>query len=154
LKGAVRVDTILDDERAFEPGRPVLLCRDGRQVEREIEFSRTQHGRRIVKLREVCSIDQTECLVGATLAIPEKQLPKAERGSFYTFDLKGCTVATVDGRRIGIVRDVLEGGTPVLQVEGDREVLIPFAEAFLRRVDLPGRRIVVELPEGLLELNQ
>ena len=52
--------------------------------------------------------------------------------------------------------DVLDsGGTPILKVDGhDGEILIPFAEAFLRKVDLGQRRIEMALPEGLRDLNK
>jgi ribosomal 30S subunit maturation factor RimM len=42
-----------------------------------------------------------------------------------------------------------------LKVDGNEgEVLIPFAQAYLRKVDLGQRRIEVELPEGLADLNK
>ena len=36
-------------------------------------------------------------------------------------------------------------------VKGEREYLVPYAEAFLKATDFAGRRIEMELPEGLLE---
>ena len=47
----------------------------------------------------------------------------------------------------------LAGEAPLLIVKGDKEYEIPFAEAFLKSVDLGHKRIVMELPEGLLELS-
>ena len=80
----------------------------------------------------------------------------SEEGLFYTFHLKGCTVVTTQGESLGIVTDVMDGGgTHILKVDGkDGEILIPFAQSFLRKVDLGQRRIDVELPEGLLDLNK
>ena len=45
------------------------------------------------------------------------------------------------------------GEAPLLIVGGDKKYEIPFAEAYLKNVDLEHRRIVMELPEGLLEVN-
>lgn len=122
----------------------------------EIEFSRKQHGRLIVKLRGIHSISEAEGVIGAELAILEKELPSVEDGSFYTFHLKGCEVVATDGETLGTVTDVLDGGgTPLLKVDGkDGEILIPFAHAFLRKLDVEHRRIEVELPDGLRDLNR
>lgn len=61
-----------------------------------------------------------------------------------------------DGETLGTVIDVLDGGgTSLLKVVGkDGEILIPFAQAFLRKMDVEHRRIEVELPDGLRDLNK
>jgi len=70
--------------------------------------------------------------------------------------LKGCRVFAVDGEYIGTITDVLDsGGTEILKVDRENEeTLIPFAESYLRKIDLDQRRIEVDLPEGLRELNK
>ena len=152
----MRVETLLEDERVFEPGCPVTVVQGAAKHEDEIEFSRIQHGRRIVKLRGVDSIEEVERLVGGELMVPENLIPPVEDGHFYTFHLKGCNVVTGSGEELGIVTDVLDsGGTELLQVQGkDGELLIPFAESFLRHVDIAAQRIEVDLPEGLRDLNK
>ena len=102
------------------------------------------------------TISEAERLVGAELGILEKELPPTEEGSFYTFHLKGCTVAAADGEELGTVSDVLDGGgTHILKVEGKGgEILIPFAHAYLRKIDLARHRIEVELPDELRDLNR
>ena len=152
----MRVEAILDDDRVFESGRPVTLIRGDARESFEIEFSRVQHGRRILKLRGIDSISEVERWIGAELGIPEEQLPPAGEGNFYTFHLKGCTVTTTRGETLGTVTDVLDsGGTALLKVDGKGgEILIPFAWSYLREIDREQRRIKVELPEGLLDLNK
>jgi len=152
----MRVEVLLEEDRVFEPERKVTVIRRAAMEDSEIEFSRKQHGHQIVKLRGVNSISQVELLVGAELAIPEKDLPPTTEGSFYTFQLKGCQIVATDGETLGTVTDVLDsGGTPILKVDGkDGEILIPFAQSFLRKLDLPGRRIEMSLPDGLRDLNK
>ena len=152
----MRIEVLLEDDRVFEPERKVTVIRGTGREDSEIEFSRKQHGHQILKLRGVNSISQVELLVGAELAIPEKDLPPAMEGSFYTFHLKGCQIVAADGETLGTVTDVLDsGGTPILKVEGkDGEILIPFAQSFLRTMDLTQRRIEMSLPEGLRDLNK
>lgn len=154
LKGEVRVEVILEDDRVFQPGGTVQLI--GRLGERpaEIEDFRRQHGRVVIKLRGIDSIADAEKLTGAELAIQSSALEPLDQGQFYTFQLKGCRVYAAD-EFLGAVTGVLDsGGTEILSVELDgNEILIPFAEAYLKRVDVEGQRIDVELPEGLRDLN-
>jgi len=153
----MRIETLLEDDRVFESKRKVTVLRGtGKKEDSEIEFSRKQHGRQILKLRGINSISEVEPLVGAELAILETDLPPATEGSFYTFQLKGCQVVTADGEALGAVIDVLDsGGTPILKVDGkEGEMLIPFAQAFLLKIDLEQRRIEMSLPDGLRNLNK
>ena len=114
-----------------------------------------------MKLAGVDSIVQAEKIVGAELKIAESALPAPEEGSFYTFQLRGCKVYTVgsgqDGHEdyVGEVIDIIDSaGTQTLQVgAGKDETLIPFAESIVKKIDIAARRIEVELPEGLRELN-
>jgi 16S rRNA processing protein RimM len=151
----MRVEAILDEDRVFEAGRSVTIIRGAVRESSQIEFFRRQHGRLILKLRGIDTISEAERLVGAELGISEDQLPPAEEGFFYTFHLTGCNVVAAD-ELLGTVTDVLDsGGTNILKVDGKRgEILIPFAQSYLRKIDLGQRRIEVELPEGLLDLNK
>ena len=151
----MRVEAILDDDRVFEAGRPVTIIRGALRKNSQIEFFRRQHGRLILKLQGIDAISDVQSLVGADLGISEDQLPPAEEGFFYTFHLKGCNVMAA-GESLGTVTDVLDsGGTYILKVDGkDGEILIPFAQSYLRNIDLGQRRIEVDLPEGLRDLNK
>jgi 16S rRNA processing protein RimM len=152
----MRVETLFEDDRVFESERKVTVIRGAGIENSEIEFSRKQHGHLVLKLRGVNSISEVERLVGAELAVLEKDLPPVEEGSFYTFQLKGCQIVAADGEALGTVTGVLDsGGTPILKVDGkDGEILIPFAQSFLRRIDLGQQRIEMSLPDGLRDLNK
>jgi 16S rRNA processing protein RimM len=79
------------------------------------------------------------------------ELGEAGEGSHYWADLEGLTVVTVGGERVGTVTGLYEtGGVDVLVVTGERgEVLVPLAPYV--EVDVPGKRIVVDPPAGLLD---
>jgi len=74
----------------------------------------------------------------------------------------GCVLVDVSGeggtgREVGTVADVNSsaGEAPLLVVRGanNKEFLVPFAQAFVRKLDLSARRIEMALPEGMLELD-
>ena len=143
---------MLEQDAVFEPGRKVLVD----QQQMEIEWFRRQHGRCIAKFKGIDTISEVERYVGREIKITADSLPAVEEGWFYTFQLKGCRVFAADGEYIGDVTDVLDaGGSEILKVDrGNEETLIPFAQEYLKSVDLDQKRIEVDLPEGLRDLNK
>jgi 16S rRNA processing protein RimM len=97
-----------------------------------------------------------EPLAGRELRIPEEALQPLEPGTFYHHQLTGCVVETVDGRTVGEVRRVEGGaGGSRLVIDGRRgEVQIPLVAEICVAIDVEARRIRVDPPEGLLELNE
>jgi 16S rRNA processing protein RimM len=107
-------------------------------------------GRFVLKLEGVDSIDEAEAYRGLELRIGEEELEVLPEGSYYHHQLKGLRVEDEQGRSLGVAADLLETGadSPVVVVRGAAgELLIPLAEGFVRRVDLPGGRMVVMAPE-------
>ena len=155
MNGAVRVELTLEDDRLFESGRHVKLAGNAER-ETEVEFFRRQHGHCVVKFRGIDHIAEAERLVGAEIKIAADQLNPLAEGWFYTFQLKGCRVFAVGGECLGTITDVLDfGGSEVLKVDSEsEETLIPFAQEYLKKIDLDQQRIEVDLPEGLRGLNK
>ena len=148
---------MLEDDAIFGAGRRVLLS--GAKIaerEAEIDYFRRQHGRCVAKFRGIDSIGEAEKYVGSDIKIPAGDMPAPNQGWYYTFQLKGCEVFAGDREYIGTVSDVLDcGGTQILKVDRENEeTLIPFAQSFLKRIDLDQRRIEVDLPEDLRDLNK
>jgi len=157
LKGEVRIEQLLESDDVFKPGRRVALSSPkGSGRETVIEFFRRQHGRCVAKFRGIENISEAEKYIGFEVRIPAETLPEPEEGWFYTFRLKGCRVFTVEGEYIGTITDVLDsGGVEILKVDRENEeTLIPFAQEFVRTIDLDQRRVDVVLPEGLRDLNK
>ena len=100
-------------------------------------------------------MNDAETLAGQELRVPIDRLAALPTDTFYRHDLIGCRVETRDGRTVGLVRDV-EGtltGSRLVVDGADGEVLIPLVAAICTEVDPAGKRIVVDPPEGLLEVN-
>jgi 16S rRNA processing protein RimM len=123
-----------------------------------MEVERTwMHGDRLIfKFKGVDTIEDAERLAGAEVSIPMEQRATVPEGEYYQSDLVGCEVAEAGGRILGTVADWQEtGGTPLVKVrtKDDKELLIPFAKSIFTKIDVERRRIEVDLPEGLLDLN-
>jgi 16S rRNA processing protein RimM len=151
----VEVETHLPDVR-FRPGATVFVQRGGAIGSLTVQAGREQDGRWIVGFEETTSIDEAEVLRGLDLRIPAAEIGVLESGRYYVHDLVGCAVETTGGTSVGVVTRVEPaGGAPLLVVgEGDAEIFVPFAADICRQVDPDRRRIVIEPPEGLLDLNR
>jgi 16S rRNA processing protein RimM len=155
-RGEVVVDPETDfgDER-FRPGAVVYAERDGAVGTLTVAESREMRGRWVVGFEGVGSIDAAETLRGLELRIPADALHPLGPSAYYVHDLVGCEVQTVEGTSVGTVERIdLATVPPMLVVQGGGEVLVPFADAICRRVDLAGRTIVIDPPDGLIELNR
>lgn len=141
-------------EQRFRVGAPVTAVQNGATRTLTVRESREHDGRWVVGFDGVRTIDDAEALRGAELTIDADALPALEAGRYYVHDLAGCVVETTTGARVGVVEKVdTSVGTTVLVVgAGGREVLVPFAAEICRVVDVSGKRIVIDPPEGLLDL--
>ena len=143
-------------ERFTQRRELVGLAADGSRRQLQLEEHWFHKGHVILKFAGVDNINAAEWLAGIELQIPEEQRAELEAGAAYISDLVGCSV--VDGElSIGTISEVRFGAgeAPLLVVRRERgdEVLIPYAEAFLKNATLAARRIEMALPEGLLELQ-
>ena len=130
----------------------VLFRGDQSAGEFTVDSAVPYRGRWIVKLRSIDDMTSAEALRGCELCVPLSERPPASPGDFYLPDLLGCRlVERKTGEVLGLVESWQEyGGAPVL-VSGSLE--IPFARSICVDIDLAGRTITVDLPEGLKDLN-
>jgi 16S rRNA processing protein RimM len=148
----VNLDTDFAEDR-FKVGEVLLV--GPAATPRAIREVRFQQGRPILALEGVETMNDAEALAGAELKIPAGSQAPLPAGTFYHYDLIGCEVHDTRDRLIGRVTAV-EGTMEMsrLVVGGERgEVLIPLVADICVAIDIGARRIVVNAPEGLLELN-
>jgi 16S rRNA processing protein RimM len=151
---AVELHTAVPDR--FSPGMKLsALAEDNSRRELEVEEFWPHKEFLVFKFAGVDSISDAEELVACELQVPRQQRAELEPGWSYSSDLTGCVV--FDGEReVGTIADVQFGAgeAPLLIVKSGANVYeIPYAEAYLRKVDLTQGRIEMQLPEGLLEVN-
>jgi len=122
-----------------------------------VEQAWTHGDRLILKFAGIDSIGEADTLRRGELAILRADRPALEEEEVYLADLAGCDVVDAGGRMVGVVSGWQQTAGPVLlavkSAAGD-EVLIPFARSIFTKIDILGKRLEVELPEGLLELNR
>ena len=108
----------------------------------------------LVRMEGVTSPEDARRFTGRLLAVAQEDVLPAPEGHFYSWEMAGAAVETRDGRRVGeFVRVEGSEGQPLWVVaEGGREHLVPAVPEIVVEVNVAERRIVIDPPEGLLEL--
>jgi 16S rRNA processing protein RimM len=154
--GEVLTELFTDFPEKFEERRTLFAwLPSGERRELKLEDHWPHKGAMVLKFEGVDSIEDAEQLKGSEIQIPAADRTKLDDGSVYVSELLECSVI-VDGREIGKVKDVDFGAgeAPLLIVKGTKEYLIPFVAGFVKEQDLKGKRIEMQLPEGMLELDK
>lgn len=157
-RGEVAVEVCSDVPDRFSVGMKLLALPGNASERRELKIDELWPHKEflILKFSGVDSISDAEQLVGGELQVPASLRARLDAGWSYVSDLIACVVFDHD-REIGKVADVTFGAgeAPLLSVcDADGKTSeIPFAEAYLDRVDLEKKKVLMRLPEGLLEVN-
>jgi 16S rRNA processing protein RimM len=151
----INAETDFPDIR-FRAGSELRLRRGDVIETLKVDAVRTHRGRPIVAFEGVSTMDAAEALAGAELRIAPGDVRPLSAGEFYRHELVGCRVETTEGREIGDVQRVEEGsGVDRLVIAGRRgEILVPLAADICVAIDPAARRIVIQPPDGLIELNE
>jgi len=158
LRGQVAVNPETDFvEERFRLGAVVWMRGEG-EPEQQLTVAsvRVQNGKPIVAFEGFSRIEDVEPLAGRELRVPESDLRPLDPGQYYQHQLVGCSVETVSGEPVGSVVRVEGGaGGSRLIVEGRRsEIQVPMVEGICAEIDVAARRIRINPPDGLLELNE
>ncbi len=158
LKGELMLALEADEPEAYAKCTELYLNLPHGLVPYRVEgFNVVQQGERaIAKLKGLAAVEQAEPLKGAKVYLPLTALPELDDDQFYYHDIVGYTVVdqTQGGAVVGTVGEVYElpQQTMLGVLVGGTEALVPLHDDFLVQVDKGNRRLVMQLPEGLLDV--
>ncbi|HET6816390.1 MAG TPA: ribosome maturation factor RimM [Mycobacteriales bacterium] len=150
---AVEVRTDSPDLR-FAPGA-VLATDPSENGPLTVERARWHSGRLLVSFAEVADRTSAEALRNTFLVADSATSPAVDEDEYWDHELIDLAVITVDGEDLGSITDVVHppgGDLLVVRRPDGAELLVPFVRAIVPTVDIAQRRVVVDPPEGLLDL--
>jgi 16S rRNA processing protein RimM len=156
IRGQVIVNPESDfPEQRFRPGAELFVERGGRVEPLTITTARFHGERPVIGIDGIETMNDAATLAGLELRVPVDRLAALPADTFYRHDLIGCRVETIDGQPVGLVRDVegTMGGSRLVVDGGGGEVLIPMVSPICKVVDPAAKRIVIDPPAGLIEVN-
>ena len=158
LRGELKIAPSRIGDDALAVGMELrATLRDGTRRELRIRALRRHQGRPLIAFDGVADADAAQLLVGASLAI-DRDVVELGDGEYFDDDLVGC--ALLDGAGTVLADVVAVEHYPAQDVlvvarQGDaRRAIVPLVRAFVKAVDVRARRIVVELPPGLLDQGE
>ena len=159
IRGEMVVAPLTDDTRRFSELKRVLLSKDERIAEFEVEQVRVglTTGRLkekvLLKLKGVENLEEAKRLVGSFLEIEKEDLTQLPKGRYFIFDIIGLKVVTTEDKKVGTVKEVISlPANDVYVVEGDqKEYDIPAIKEIVKKIDLKKKVMVIEPKEGLLD---
>lgn len=154
LKGEVIARLETDFPERFDKLKNVFLVFPNGKIEETFLENHWFHkGQVVLKFSLISDRNDAETLRNALVKIPESDLIELPKDHYYEFDLVGCQITTINGLEIGKVQELMyTGPAPLLIVRGTKEYLIPLAEEICYEINIKEKKILINPPEGLLEL--
>lgn len=156
LKGEVVADLLTDFPDRFQGlSRLFAVAPGGEPWAIQLENHWFQKGRVVLKFTGYDTVEAASALVGHDFALPESESVTLAEDEYYDWQLEGCKVETVAGQPVGRVTGVMRtGGVHLLVVANEEQgdSLIPMVKAIIVTLDTTRQLIVIDPPEGLLEL--
>jgi len=154
VKGKMKVDYFGEDLSQFSFYREVLIeDKTGRLQAYDILEATPQPPRILMRLKGIDRVEDVIPLLGKEVLVRKVALPQLEEGEYYWFEILGMGVETEEGRRIGVVKEIIPtAGHDVYVVKGKRrEIYLPATEEVVHTIDPEKGVITVVRKKGLWE---
>lgn len=150
IRGEVKITLETVFPERFDVGKTITLTdRKGNYQEYKIKLSRPHKEMVIVKLEGVNDRTQAELMRGLEIVIDENEVGELPSDSYFVFELIGMKMITDEGKEVGTITQVLQGGASDIYVT-DTDIMIPAVKEFVVSVDKKNRVVTIHPIPGLL----
>ncbi len=156
VKGEVKIYPYSQNPRDFKAYKSLILVNEeDEKTSYNIEQCRSQPPFAVLRLEGINDREGSESLKGSEVWVEKKTLPKPPNGAYFRHDLEGLEVAKKNGQQVGILTTFMPSTAhPIMVVKDDQhEYLIPVVDEFIVSLDITAGTLVIDPPEGLLEIN-
>jgi 16S rRNA processing protein RimM len=107
-----------------------------------------------VKFEDVDSEEEADAIMGNAIYLPLKMLPKLTGNKFYYHEVIGFEIEDKRLGVFGIIQSINDSSAqPLFEVlNGTIEILVPMIDQFLVKIDRDNKKVIMDLPEGLVEM--
>ena len=147
--------------RAYNPQSPTLfstqeifLEKDGVRSPQRLQAIKPHKTHLLVRFEGAEDINEAKRWIGSILSVAETQLPPLGADEYYYYQVVGLEVCDTRGERIGTITRIWSTpGGDLYVVQGEsKEYLIPVTKEIIQKIDFDAGRVIINPPEGLLEL--
>src|SRR5690625_1732438 len=155
VRGEVRVMRLTDFEERFNIGETLYLIKnEGQILKLTIAAHRIHKQYDLLLFEGYNNINDVEDFKGAYLRIKKEQLTDLPDGEYYYHEIIGCVMYTIDHEEIGVVKDILPTGANdvwIVDQQNGKEQLIPYIKDVVKKINVPQKKVYIEVIEGLLD---
>jgi 16S rRNA processing protein RimM len=154
VNGELKIIALTDDPLRYNELEWVYIETGNKLMKCHIDNIRYVKNAIIIRFKEINNMTEALSYKGSFVKIDRNHAIKLPDYSYFIFDLIGCAVYNVKGIHIGTLTDVLKtGSNDVYEVEnvGGRKVFIPALKSVVKEVSVIEKKMIVEIPEGLID---
>ncbi len=156
VRGEVKVEPLTDDPERFKRlDRVFCLKPNGERVPLHVEGARSAGPETVlVKFREYQAPEPANLLRNCLIQIPRSEAPALPEGKVYYADVIGMTARHADSAEtIGTITAIVTAGNELFEIKtpGGEELLVPWVDEFVTRIDKSAREVWIRPVPGLLE---
>ena len=154
FKGNLILHLDTDEPEIYENMESVFVETNGMLVPFFFEFAQVHGAQKLLVKFEDISPEEAEKLVNKDIYLPLETLPELDGTDFYYHEIIGFTLYDQTNTEVGLIKNVNDSTAQALfEVEiNGKEILIPIVEDWILEVDRENKAILVEIPEGLIDL--
>jgi 16S rRNA processing protein RimM len=154
-KGHLLVLLDVDDPGEYTDIESVYLDLQGERIPFFIgEIELRQNRKAIVRFEDVNSIEDAAVYKGVDMYLPARSLPALDEEQFYFHEIIGFAVTDSKFGAIGTLEEVIElPHQSLFRINwNSKEILVPLVDEFITSIDRENRMILIEAPEGLIDI--
>lgn len=155
FKGEVLIYLDTDEPEIYQEMESIFVEFNKNLIPFFIENSNLHKGDFLrVKFEDVDNEEQADEIIGSEVYLPLNMLPKLEGNKFYFHEVIGFEI---EDQRLGVFGKIVSindtSAQPLFEVvNGNVEILVPMIDQFLVKIDRENKKVIMDLPEGLVEM--
>lgn len=156
FKGEVILKLDTDQPDLYQNMDTVFLDFKNKLIPFFIEKSLLQKGNQLrVQFEDMYSEADADTILKTDVYLPSNLLPKLTGNKFYYHEVIGFTLEDVNFGIVGEITSINDSTAQALFVieKDDTEILVPMIDDFIQKIDRKNKKVIVETPEGLIEMN-
>lgn len=155
FRGEVVIKLDTDEPHLYENMESVFVLHGTNLIPFFIEKSLLQKGNQLrTKFEGVDSEADADGIMKSGIYLPLTLLPKLKGDQFYYHEIIGFTLEDVNFGEVGKIIGINEKtAQPLFEVDREGiDIFIPMIDNFIKKIDRKNNKVVVETPEGLIDL--
>jgi 16S rRNA processing protein RimM len=155
FKGELLVKLDTDEPEIFKNLESVFISLRNNLIPFFVESCKLHKSQLLrIKFEEVDTEEDADALLKSDLYLPLSILPTLSGNKFYYHEVTGFTIIDENFGEVGIIDNINDTGAQELFVidRDGTEILIPVNDQFIKKVDRDKKQILVNTPEGLIDL--